>query len=389
MVAPQTDKAFVPRTLARTVLKESATHFNWVADLTDLKDGNQIHGPNTYSIRFTQEFKGLFVDSSEVVVNMYHDSRVYSIYNNYHYDIPNELDPQKIKVDAKRARAIVERLATHLERHEVSEPKLIVYQYSRIDNHPKKTDTTRNAFRLAAEGAIKEDSSPILEGTYFLAWDTRLDSHNPTNYWRILVNAMTGRIIQAIDLLQYSSGTGEVFDPNPIVNSGDTTLSSSTPIGTLDGKRTSVTINRLDPATGGNLRLHRSYVQMDEFEAPTVAEPLSLTGDFNFSYADVYFLDTMAYFHIDRFQDYIQTTLMMNNVANFSIHVDPQGVNGDDNSHYNPGSKNIAFGGGITPPPATNHIPDAGDAMVVLHEYGHEALKENMFSTWLFLYLNL
>jgi hypothetical protein len=32
---------------------------------------------------------------------------------------------------------------------------------------------------------------------------------------------MTGDIIQVIDRLQYAEGTGRVFDPNPIVTSGN------------------------------------------------------------------------------------------------------------------------------------------------------------------------
>jgi hypothetical protein len=110
-----------------------------------------------------------------------------------------------------------------------------------------------------------------------------------------------------------------------------------------------------------------------------VAEPTSATGDFNFSIRDTGFLDAMAYFHIDRFQNYIQTVLGISNAANFSIGVDPQGLEGGgDNSHYLPADKKIAFGalhssmtGGYNP------IPDAADAMVILHEYGH-AIQDNI-----------
>ena len=188
---------------------------------------------------------------------------------------------------------------------------------------------------------------------------------------------MSGRAFQAIDMLQYASGTGQVFDPNPIVTSGNTGLSSTTAIGTLDGQQIGVTLDRLDPPSGGNLRLHGSFVQMEELDSPTVAEPTSATGDFNFSSADAHFLNTMAYFHIDRFQNYVQTTLGMNNVANFSIHIDPQAVSGTDQSFYDSSTKKMQMGGGIVPPPAGNPVPDAADAMVLLHEYGH-AIQDNV-----------
>jgi hypothetical protein len=70
---PQTDKAFAPRTIARTVLEESASLFNWPPPIPNLKDGATLEGPNAYSVRFTQDFKGVPVDASEVVVNMYAD----------------------------------------------------------------------------------------------------------------------------------------------------------------------------------------------------------------------------------------------------------------------------------------------------------------------------
>ena len=43
-------------------------------------------------MRFSQEFKGVPVLASEVVVNLHADSRLHSLYNQYHYDIPPAFD---------------------------------------------------------------------------------------------------------------------------------------------------------------------------------------------------------------------------------------------------------------------------------------------------------
>ena len=78
--------------------------------------------------------------------------------------------------------------------------------------------------------------------------------------------------------------------------------------------------NLNSPDGSGNFHLDGSYVQMAELEAPTFAEPVSpVPGDFIFSTDNRNFLAGMCYFHIDRFQNFIQTELAISNVANFSI----------------------------------------------------------------------
>lgn len=380
-IPPQTEKAFAPRTIARTVLEQSADQFAWQAGLQDLKDGKLAEGSNGYSVRFTQEFKGVPVDASEVVVNMYGDSRVYSIYNGYHYDIPAHLDPKKIKNTPAHARHLVDRLVHDVKGTTVSEPRLIVYQYHRINNQPVKPEELAHRAELFRRilpligGSVEGVTQPSAEeGQYFLAWDMTVSNTDPHFYLRLLYDATNDRLVTVIDLLQYASGTGMVFDPNPIITTGDLTLSSTTPIATLDAQRIAVTLPRLNPPDGmGNLHLNGSFVQMAEVEPPAVAFPANAAGDFSYSSNDYNFLDTMSYFHIDRFQNYIQTDLGLNNCANFSIGVDPEGANGVDDSHYLPGSKQIVYSGG----PGPDKVDDAQDACVIVHEYGH-AIQDNV-----------
>jgi zinc metalloprotease ZmpB len=371
---PTAKEPFIPRDLAYQVLRENAELFRWKAELSDLRDLRVNDGPNSHSVRFIQEFKGVPVDASEVVVNIHADGRVQSVYNNYHYNIPQELDPKKIKVKAGQARELVERLLRVYENHEAREPKLIIYRYHRVDNHPPKPprgpNGRRNSFLAAVDAQLSENlptDNRSQEGQYFLAWDITATTQAPSHAWRILLDAMTGRLIQAIDLFQYASGAGRVYDPNPIVTSGNTGLSSATSVATLNGHTGAVVMDRLNPADGaGNLHLDGSFAQMSEIESPVFAEPVSSLGDFIFSVDNRNFLAAMTYFHIDRFQNYVQSDLGIANAANYAISIDPQGFNGADNSHYF--SNQMTFGEG--------GIPDAADAMVILHEYGH-AIQDN------------
>lgn len=375
---------FNAQNVAREVLSDNADLFRWSRDLRDLMDRTVLTGQGSYSVRLDQEFKGVPVDSSEVVVNVYTDGRVHSIYNNYHYDIPDNLDPKNIKVQEAEAREAVERLTDGFERRMISKPRLIVYRYQRDDNRPPKPAPHQIDFhrRIAAIREAAAGEAPK-QGQHYLAWDFTMTARDPTQSWRILIDANTGRLINAIDLLQYAvagaaiqpkgilkaSGTGKVFDPNPIVTSGNTGLSSGTPIGTLDMQQVPVTLDRLNAPVGADYHLDGAYARMEEIENPVFNEPTSTTADFTYPSNNRSFLDTMCYFHLDRFQNFIQTDLAMNNVANFSIATDPQGFNGADNSRYDPSAKNLAFGEG--------GIPDAADAMVILHEYGH-AIQDNV-----------
>ncbi|KAK6530493.1 hypothetical protein TWF694_003843 [Orbilia ellipsospora] len=372
---------FNPRDVAHDALKTYSKQFAWNVDLADLVDHRTNSNGNAHSVRFTQQFKGVPVDASEVVVNMSTNGTVYSIYNGYHYEIPQDLEPKKVSVSREQARTLVDRLVQRqFKDYKVEYQALIVYQFYPFVNRPPKGkgDSDENPSVAAIR---KQDELPELvtksedpinisprAGQYYLAWDFRVLTQNPRNYFRILLDATTGRTITAVDLAQYATGTVKAFDPNPVVTSGNATLAPNTAASTLDGFTQSFGIDHLDARDGsGNYHLDGAFVQMDEIEAPTFNEPTSTTGNFSFSTANRAFLDAMAYFHLDRFQNYIQTSLGMTNVANYSIKVDPQGLNGADNSHYIGGAITFGEGGGV---------PDAQDAMVILHEYGH-AIQDN------------
>ncbi|KAI9771881.1 MAG: hypothetical protein M1840_001651 [Geoglossum simile] len=366
---------FEPRDVAFQVLKNNAKLFLWNADLADLRDSRVNSNQNAHSVRFTQALNGIAVRASEVIVNMYTDGSVYSIYNNYHYVIPRGFDQGKIKVTEDQGKGLAERLLGFHKEYEIQHQALAVYRYHRVENYPPKGRgrDAREAFlrEVSAQtlGADDPGSAPQ-EGQYFLAWDCTGVTQNPCNNWRILLDAISGRVITIIDLAQYATGSTNVFDPNPVVTTGNASLAPNTAPSILDGIAHAAVLERLNARdASGNLHLDGAFVQMAEIETPAFNEPANTTGDFRFSTADRAFLNGMCYFHIDTFQNYVQTILGLSNVANFSIAIDPQGLGEADNSHYLSGPKQITFGEG--------GVPDAQDAMVILHEYGH-AIQDNV-----------
>lgn len=383
---PSSKESDTPWEIARGVLTDSADLFKWPSTLDDVADNTVISGVDANSVRFYQTFKGLRVDSSDIVVNLDAEGRLHSIYNDYHYDIPAALDPAAAKLTEKEAQRIAEALLPGHKEFEVRQRSLIVYQYRHVTNSTGKPGPgpAPRAGVLAAVAMQRANAASTAgftpqPGQYYIAWDLRILTMNPRGSWRILIDAVSGHVLNVIDLAQYATGTAQVFDPNPIVTSGDTSLRHTSPDATINAQRVAVTLDNLNPPAGGNYDLHGSYIQMQEEEAPTVAEPSNTSGAFDYSWDDNSFLDAMAYFHLNRFQEYVQTTLGLTHSANYAIPVDPQGLNGADNSHYSPGGSGtgyIAFGGGTQPIPSSNPVPDAADAMVVLHEYGH-AIQDN------------
>jgi hypothetical protein len=199
-------------------------------------------------------------------------------------------------------------------------------------------------------------------GQHFIAWDVSLSTERPRHRWRVLVDAVSGAVIEAVDLRSYATGSGRVFDPNPLVTSGDATLSRTSPVSVVNAERRSVTLLRLDGKDAeGYLHLDGAWVCMEDFDDPSYAEPRKKNGRFVYSWRSRPFLSVMAYFHIDRFQQYLQADLALPGIADFSVPADPQGQNGGDGSGES--SEGVSFGEG--------GVPDASDAMIILHEYGH------------------
>ncbi len=357
---------FAPREVARQLLRESAGVFRWPSTLPDLRDAALVERPHGWSVRLTQEFMGLPVDVSEIIVNITADGRVLSGYNQYHYDIPDTLDPVRARIGPTQVREQVARLATPYSHRDVGRPALIVHRHEPVEKtlpKPSRRPGARARFLRGVRDALTRGRGRRPRpGEHVLAWDVRLGTEQPRGHWRVLIDAMTGRLIEVRDLVAYARGKGSVFDPNPIVSSGALTLSSKTPAATLNAHRVRVELERLDPAPAdGRLRLDGAWVHMEDFVKPKLVEPSSPTGHFVFSGKSRPFLNVMVYFHIDRFQQYVQTELGLPDMGSASVRADPQGENGSDGSSG--GANGLSFGEG--------GVDDASDAMIILHEYGH------------------
>jgi hypothetical protein len=361
---PLATSRIAAREAARALLRLAAARLGGPVPVDALRDGPTVEGPRAFSVGFFQEFKGLPVDASEVLVNFHGDGRVHSVYSHVHDDIPAALDPARIRLGAVDARQAVARLARVYRRRRIGRPRLLVYRFSGIERHPPKPPRRRAVHRARFLAAARRRRIDAPVGRHFIAWDVALAAERPRHRWRVLIDAVSGRVIEVLDQRAYATGTGKVFDPNPLVTSGDPGLSKSSSPTTVNAERVQVSLERLAPKDSeGYLRLDGAWVHMEEFDDPEYAEPSKKNGRFVFSWTNRKFLSVMAYFHIDRFQQYLQAPadLDMPGIGDFSVPADPQGQSGGDVSGQT--AEGVSFGEG--------GVPDATDAMIVLHEYGH------------------
>lgn len=190
------------------------------------------------------------------------------------------------------------------------------------------------------------------------AWKVEFQTQRPSRTWRILVDDESGKILEKRDLNFYAEGKGWVFNPNPVVTSGLLNLGDNInqDSSTLTAERQQVVLKNLD----GSGTLSGKYVKINSPKANNV----NLVFDFTRSQTE--FEETMAYYHIDTMQNYIQSlgfSQINNRVVYANINATP-----DDNSFYSPSTKEITFGSG--------GVDDAEDADIIYHEMGH-AMQDN------------
>jgi hypothetical protein len=200
----------------------------------------------------------------------------------------------------------------------------------------------------------------------FVAWKIRvpMEEASPPHDWSFFIDAATGEELARLDGIRYqavATGTGLVFDMNPVASTGDLTLAdngdATNPA--LDGARFSVPLPRLD----GTGALRGMYVDVLTRNAPRV---VSMTNEFRFSRNELGFEQANVYFHIDRIQSRIQALGFL--AVNNRVQTATVNAQADDNSYYSGGNRQLFFG--------TGGVDDAEDGDIVAHEYGH-SIQDN------------
>jgi len=239
-----------------------------------------------------------------------------------------------------------------------------------------------------------------------LAHEVMIIASVPQGEWHVFVDAQTGDIFKAQNMLHYYckqnhnhdthncdnhdiepsvykydfpglrealipvDGTGMIFDPDPLssntvayggnyVDNNDNTNTQ------LDAARFSVTLREID-LTNGVYTLDGPWAEIRDHDTPTTGLFTQTSSVFDFNRQQQGFEAVNCYFHLDSMMRYINVTLNCPAVPfqyTGGVRYDPHGAGGADNSFYSGGAGELTFGEG--------GVDDAEDSDVIHHELGH------------------
>jgi hypothetical protein len=211
----------------------------------------------------------------------------------------------------------------------------------------------RTAARLTG-GTLERVELSILPGPRArLVWAVFV--LRPDGTVRVLVDATSGLALRIERMVQEASGSGRVFNPNPVVTLGnqDLTDRNDADYSALQPAYRDVTLTDLD----GSGYLDGRYARI----TLSRGEAFSRSNTFRYGRKDDRFEQVMAYHHVTVTQRYIRS-LGFANVNNEPQDLRPNAIH-DDNSFYDVAADSITLG--------TGGVDDGEDAEVIWHEYGH------------------
>jgi predicted small secreted protein len=349
---------------ARKWLKDNAATFNLIAEDTfSLRFVRKTQAGET--LRFQQLKNGVPVFDAEILVHFSPENEVSSTASTYDATIPNiNTTPAISKENAIAISDVTLQIDGNIT---FQECKLFVYN---------KLSSTKLVYRVITDAFSKPGS------------------------WETIIDAQTGTVLSTKDIafysgkhkketqkhnqvdanksvsyapLAYVSGTGKVFNPDPLSQAGvayggsyvDGAGLGDVTNTALDNARVDVVLPEID-LTAGVYKLKSTYAEIKELGSPNKGLFTQATPNFIFNRNQDGFEAVTAFYHLDKSLRYINQTLGIACIPYQSANAgavlfDPHGADADDNSFYTNGTLQFGEGG----------VDDAEDADVILHELGH------------------
>ena len=314
---------------ARGFLAGHARLFRLSDDLAELADEARVDSPLGSHVAFAQRIGGVRVLGAEVKVHLDRAGRVIAVNNT---SVPNLALDTRPRISAQAALDLALAAVPAADRGDADAPE-------------------------PAELVVPTDAAAPA-----LAYQVAIPTNGPT--LEFFIDARTGAVLgEPRDINRYINGTGQVFKDNAVVATQNNNL--------VDGNdaASAVPTAAYSTVTLQGLTVNNRLDGQFASGSASRSRAAGTNNNFVFLRNTAAFNETMAYFHIDFAQRYIQS-LGFTNVNNrqqvFSVDRSTA-----DNSSYSPSTKRITYG--------TGGVDDAEDGEVILHEYGH-AVQDNQVS---------
>jgi hypothetical protein len=323
-----------PESMARQFLRQDAAQLQLLdSTLSDLRFLSSRRSKAGTTVRFEQSYLGVPVYASRMVVHLNPANVVTQLQSGYRPRL--NLASVLPLVTASQARAgIVARLGAQAP--------------FRFD------ETVLNVYQAA-------------ERTH-LVWKVTLSAAKPFGNWEALVDAISGETLALWDRSAYARGS--VFDPDPLTSTRGAYGSPIDDRGDADYPEINAEIREVDLGDisfeNGEYFLKNEWAEVTDHETPNEGLFKQASPDFFFTREQQGFEASLTFFHIQQSMQYINHTLgiaLRPYQYTGGVQFDPQGLDGDDNSHYDSSTGQLAFGEGC--------VDDDEDTDVVLHELGH------------------
>jgi len=335
-----------PEEVAREYLLENKLLFKLKDNLDDLKITEVKDSPAGRHVGFIQNYKGIPVMRSEIVVSINRQNRISMVVNGYKPNISINTIPSIVK---NQAILLAKQAIGAVNSKEVSPSK--------------------------AELMVYEDSV----NTFHLVWKFFIFPLEQGGEWLVVVDAHNGEILEKFNaLFDYVNGKGRVFDPDPGTYLNDATLTDQNDAdyaAIQPAYKDNVTLNDLNDSTIYGLYYVRGrYAWSMDVRLPYDAVSTAVHPDsFRYKRNQNGFEEVNVYYFVDKQRRYIGSlgfnpTWKYLGSGSQTMAFDARGYDpwaGERNAVYYPVEEYMIFG-----VPAS--YVDAGeDQSVILHEYGH------------------
>jgi Fungalysin metallopeptidase (M36) len=200
-----------------------------------------------------------------------------------------------------------------------------------------------------------------------LAWRVLLASGRPLADYEVTVDARSARVLAIRDLLRDATGTAALFDPNPLVTHGSSRGlhdRGDRNSRLLRALRISVVLPRLTSPRGCLLG---TFVKVDLGRKGH--RVCKRSSKWSVGRSANSFEALMAYYHVDRTRAYLESLGLDDRLRKRPMVVHANAIRADQ-SYFRPSTHDVTLG--------TGGVDDGEDGDVIVHEYGHAILDQQV-----------